>query len=158
MAVITGQEKSIAVKQVDCDTCTAACCRSGIQMRLNDSEADFMQTAGTDLTKEPGTRHQKRRLLPLVSVRHPETNVYTLENDCGHLTEDALGQLVCSSHEDPARPDTCKGLEPGSYVCRSIRVRAGVDTEGEWAAYLHITSQDSPQNAIAAGPVQEQPA
>ncbi len=108
-------------------------------MSLTAAEADFMEAPGTDLQVIPGT-HRHRRSLPLLGIRRPDTDDYALRSDCAHLVENSqTGQMVCDSYEDPLRPKVCEEFMPGSYGCRQLRARAGVDTMADFAVYLATT-------------------
>lgn len=116
-------------------------------MPLTEAEAGFMAAGGTALQQVPDT-HRRRLSLPIIGIRHPATDEYSLQTDCGHLTEDAAtGQMLCSSYDDPGRPEVCREFLPGSYRCRELRSLGGIDTSAEFAAYVAATERGAQRAA-----------
>ncbi len=123
---------------VDCDTCTSACCRSGVKIPLKTAEKKQLEERGTTFgeVEQPhfGTRTRKfSRAITAVAVhirpKQEEPIYYEMLSDCGNLTVDAEGQSMCSDYDN--RPDICLSFQAGNFACRSLRVKAGVDTPRE---------------------------
>lgn len=131
-------------RDINCGNCEAACCRRETIMGLKLNEVDFLRSVGTNL--EPYNEAPKRqppRIFRLIGLdRQPQAvRNYILTSDCGHLGQDEDGYSICNAYADPKRPTICRAFMPGSYACRLMRVKSGVDPVEEWKQYVTETSE-----------------
>jgi Fe-S-cluster containining protein len=126
-------------KEVSCETCTAACCKKGMSLNLNDTEKNTLESSGTILSIVP-SKDKIQTLAVRFGLSNPN---YLLESDCGLLskTTEFAGKLACSIHYSEEFPDVCREFPVGGYACRELRARAGVDTTAEFNDWLKLTSE-----------------
>ncbi len=112
-----------------CRSCTAACCRSGVTMELNDTEVKFLTDAGANL--EMINQGSKRGLLANISKRILSQDVvkdYVMIEDCVFLKEnEETGVNECSIYSESSRPAICSRFKAGEYGCMLIRAINGID-------------------------------
>jgi hypothetical protein len=118
------------LRNVNCSTCTAACCRKGVAMQLSPEEAETMRLGGAELVQrdDAGQSSKFRRVVTMLRLYLPQDTYYRLETDCGYLVEDpSTGQLLCSIYGEGYRPRTCNDFKAGSFDCLFIRNEVGID-------------------------------
>jgi Fe-S-cluster containining protein len=97
-----------------CASCIGACCLENTVLELSPEEAFYLSEVGTDLL--PLTKSQFKRMSGgAVRTRRGKTQ-YVLQSDCGNLDPETK---QCTDYDD--RPQVCRELKAGSYVCGEIR-------------------------------------
>lgn len=141
--------------EVNCQSCSAACCKGPETMELTLEEASFMLRGGNTLITiaQPDDHDRENILYPQGWQMAPDdpTNPrlaqplvlkgsefeplaaglgrYTLWGTCKYLETDTDGWERCGAYDQ--RPNVCKDFPVGSQKCRLMRVMAGVDEPTE---------------------------
>ncbi len=106
-----------------------------------------MQGAGTSL--EPVAEAPRRvTFLTILGVRRPDDPLY-VRGRCGHLEETPDGQVLCDDYA--GRPRACQDFVVGGFVCRQMRVQAGVDTPDDLNRYLQATGEAPAPQLVPSG-------
>lgn len=124
-----GREIEPVRKDIDCDSCTAACCRAGMQMIMTSSEVlmnslRIRRKVEIPAQSEPQFVAFRNRETGEITEKiiPPDTEVSRLQVDCGNLTPDNR----CGIFDSPYRPQACINFEPGSEACMYSREQAGI--------------------------------
>jgi len=119
LPLITERKPSFAVS---CEGC-GACCRSDIIHILTPAEANHIRNAGSGTAMERvGQPDSRVTQIAKTLLGREITDYYELESDCGALDQETR---LCSDYEN--RPVSCAEFPVGSFACRQMRVRNGVD-------------------------------
>ena len=117
---------------ITCDGCSAACCRSGVQIILTTKEAfthALRMRRRVEAPAQPLPRDVifRNEASGRFFVREVAANceISTLTADCGYLDADNR----CTIHENASYPASCGSLTPGSEACLYERARAGIHDE-----------------------------
>jgi Fe-S-cluster containining protein len=129
-------EKGPTLQEVSCDNCTAACCRAGSLVVLDEIEhqkhrkamalrtlirfrryaqAAFIEAEGIN---PDGTKYP----MPMVIKVPANRGAYLMEQDCGRLEDNK-----CGIYEE--RPQACRDYKVGSPECIEARAAAGLKQE-----------------------------
>jgi Fe-S-cluster containining protein len=137
--------------EINCQNCSAACCKGPESMELSAEELKFMLEAGNtfyaiaypvdhDREKvlyprgwrlDPSYPDDPRQSEPLFlhgqEYEPLEAGLgrYILFGTCKYLKTTEEGLEMCSVYD--RRPNVCRDFEMGGYGCRLMRVTAGVD-------------------------------
>lgn len=117
---------SLAMAEINCTNCVAACCRAGMSIEMSKKERaeheGFMKTRTTVEPQPYGrmmpTRSPSTQQMT-IGIVNPFHGFYLLMEDCGRLD----GNL-CSVYTD--RPKACRAFEMGGPGCLAARKKAGL--------------------------------
>lgn len=128
--------KSLEVIGVSCQNCVGACCKAGTAIQLTEREA-YENKRKMSLERIVKARRYPQQIViqaegfdesgKRIPVPTPMTitrdhGLYSLMEDCGHLTPDNK----CEIYDSPQRPQACRNYEVGSTACLGARQAAGL--------------------------------
>lgn len=135
--------------------CIGACCTAGIQLDLNEVNANTLRAGGT-LLELMDTEPKLRIKLGTALLEVERVNRYRLLTDCGYLEphpDPLLGMKICKLFDNSERPEICPSFTAGSRGCRDIRFSRKVDSFDDYVRYIQgLGKKLCPLDAAASQP------
>jgi Fe-S-cluster containining protein len=116
--------------EVNCNSCTAACCRKGMNISLSKTGV-FLNVLSMPRKVHIPASDAIRYVVFEPTDHEPEGSIGELfpgydygelMQDCGNITPDN----TCTIYDSPNRPRACATFEVGSLACLTARQNAGL--------------------------------